>query len=113
MTFHGEEFGFPVYGHGEVGIMLLLLLPFALLVPRTRSMALLAITAVVSYVAWWFTPFQILRHLLPTLVIAAAFQGLGWPVCGHVANSNAADPCNGCASRCHHWPHCRTFALYP
>jgi hypothetical protein len=77
MTFHGEEFGFPVYGHGEVGITLLLLLPFALFVPRTRSMALLAITAVVSYVAWWFTPFQILRHLLPTLVIAAALSGIG------------------------------------
>jgi hypothetical protein len=77
MTFHGEEFGFPVYGYGEVGIMLLLLLPFALFVPRTRSMALLAITAVFSYVAWWFTPFQILRHLLPTLAIAAALSGIG------------------------------------
>jgi hypothetical protein len=77
MTFHGEEFGYPVYGHGEVGIGLLLLLPFALLGPRTRATALLAVGMAVSYLTWWLTPSHILRHLLPTLAIGAALSGIG------------------------------------
>jgi 4-amino-4-deoxy-L-arabinose transferase-like glycosyltransferase len=77
MTFHGEAFGFPVYGRGEVGIAVLLLLPLALLGPRTRATALLTVTMVVSYLVWWLTPSQILRHLLPTLAVAAALCGIG------------------------------------
>ncbi len=45
--------------------------------PRTRAMALLVVTMAVSYLAWWLTPSQILRHLLPTLAIASALSGGG------------------------------------
>ena len=78
LTFQGDQYGFPIIGHGEIGIALLMLLPLLLFVPRTRPVALLAVTAVISYVGWWFTPFQIVRHLLPTLAIVAALVGIGF-----------------------------------
>ena len=77
LTFHAEQFGFPIIGRGEIGIVLLLLLPLALFGPRNRSTAFLAVTAVVSYLGWWLTPYQIARHLLPALAIAAALSGIG------------------------------------
>jgi 4-amino-4-deoxy-L-arabinose transferase-like glycosyltransferase len=76
VTFHADEHRFLVVGRGEVG-MLLLLLPLALLAPRTRATGFLAVTMLVSYVGWVFSPFQIIRHLLPTLAIAAPLAGMG------------------------------------
>ncbi len=86
MTFHGEIYHSE--GTGDVGIGLLMLLPLALLAPRTRTLALLAVTAGVSYVGWWFSP-QITRHLLPTLAIAAALAGVGVASVGEMAASGA------------------------
>lgn len=74
MTFRGEVYH--SQGAGDVGIALLMLLPLALLGPRTRAMAFLAVTAAASFVGWWLSP-QITRHLLPTLAIAAALAGAG------------------------------------
>jgi 4-amino-4-deoxy-L-arabinose transferase-like glycosyltransferase len=88
LTFRADEQPYPVVGEGEVGIGLLLLAPVALLAPRTRAVALLAITAVVSYAGWVFTPNQIVRHLLPTLAVAAALGGIG--VAGVVSMATAS-----------------------
>lgn len=77
LTFHGDQFRFPLLGRGEIGISLLMLLPLALLGPRNRATAFLAITAFVSYAIWFLTPHQIARHLLPTLAIASALAGIG------------------------------------
>jgi hypothetical protein len=74
-----------VFPEAELGISLLLLLPLALLAPRTRATALLALTVGVSYLGWWMTP-QNPRHLLPTLAIAAVLAGIG------VATAWAARP---------------------
>jgi hypothetical protein len=35
------------------------------------------VTAVLSYVAWWITPLQVVRHLLPTLAIVVVIAGVG------------------------------------
>lgn len=86
MTFHGRDFGFPIIGRGEIGIALLMLLPLALLGPRNRATAFLAVATVASYVGWWLTPYQIARHLLPTLALAAALAGIG--VSAVVANAH-------------------------
>lgn len=77
LTFFGKDLGFPIIGRGEIGVALLMLLPFGLLAPRNRATALLGAIALGSYVTWWLTPFQITRHLLPTLAIAAAICGIG------------------------------------
>lgn len=77
LTFFGKDLGFPIVGRGEIGVALLMLLPFGLLAPRNRASALLGAVAVGSYFTWWLTPFQIARHLLPTLAITAAICGIG------------------------------------
>ncbi len=77
LTFHGRDFGFPIIGRGEIGIALLMLLPLALLGTRNRATAFLTVATVASYVGWWLTPYQIARHLLPTLALAAAMAGIG------------------------------------
>jgi hypothetical protein len=78
LTFHGRELGFPIIGRGEIGILPLMLAPLAILGPRTRATAFLAVTAIASYVGWWLTAYQIARHLLPTLAILAALCGIGF-----------------------------------
>ncbi len=77
-TFHADEHRFLTIGHGEIGILLLALLPLVLLAPRNRTLALLGVTALVSYIGWAFSPFQIIRHLLPTLALAAALVGIAF-----------------------------------
>lgn len=77
LSFHGDQLQFPLIGRGEIGISLLMLLPLALIGPRTRATAFLAIATLVSYVVWFLTPYQIARHLLPTLAIASALAGIG------------------------------------
>jgi hypothetical protein len=74
--FHAGPSRYLVIQNAEHGIALLLLLPLALLAPRTRAVTLLALTAVITYLGWWFT-LQNPRHLLPTLAIAAALAGIG------------------------------------
>jgi hypothetical protein len=74
--FHAGPSRYLVIQSAEHGIALLLLLPLALLAPRTRAVTLLALTAVITYLGWWFT-LQNPRHLLPTLAIAAALAGIG------------------------------------
>jgi len=74
MTFHGEVYH--SQGAGDIGIALLMLLPAAILSPRNRAVALLAVTTAVSYIGWWLSP-QITRQLLPTLAIAAVLVGAG------------------------------------
>ena len=75
LTFHADEHRFLVIGRGEIGILLLMLLPLVVFIPRSRGSALVGLTAVLSYVAWVFTPFQIIRHLLPTFALAAVLVG--------------------------------------
>ena len=77
LTFHGESFAFPIIGKGELGIAPLLLLPVSLFGVRRRPTLLLLLVAVIIYVAWWLSPYQIVRHLLPGLAIAAALGGSG------------------------------------
>lgn len=77
LTFAGERFAFPVVGKGEVGIASLLLIPFGLFAGLRRSTAFLVLVALLFYVAWWLTPYQISRHLLPTLAVVAALGGSG------------------------------------
>jgi 4-amino-4-deoxy-L-arabinose transferase-like glycosyltransferase len=74
MTFHGEVYH--SQGAGDIGIALLTLFPAAILSPRNRAIALLAVTTAVSYIGWWLSP-QITRQLLPTLAIAAVLVGAG------------------------------------
>ncbi len=77
MTFHADQLQFPIIGRGEIGIALLMLLPLALLGPRTRATALLAVSAVTAFLIWFFTPYQLVRHLLPTLGLLSALAGVG------------------------------------
>jgi hypothetical protein len=77
LTFDADRYGNSTLLGGDVGIVLLMVLPLALLGPRTRAMAVLALTMLVSYVGWWLTPLQNVRHLLPTLAIASALAGVG------------------------------------
>src|SRR5262249_55585855 len=77
LTFHADQLTLPVIGAGEIGVILLLLLPLVLFAPRTRATALLAVTVLLSAAAWWFTPLQLMRHLLPTLAIVCALAGAG------------------------------------
>jgi 4-amino-4-deoxy-L-arabinose transferase-like glycosyltransferase len=74
MTFQGELFN--QSGGGDIGIVLLMTLPLAVLGPRTRATAFLAISGALSYLGWAFTA-QYTRYLLPALAIAAAFAGIG------------------------------------
>jgi 4-amino-4-deoxy-L-arabinose transferase-like glycosyltransferase len=76
-TFHADEHRFLVIGRGEIGVLLLLLLPLVLLAPRSRALALVAMTGGLSYVAWALSPFQIIRHLLPVFALAAVLAGIG------------------------------------
>ncbi|MFT4041037.1 MAG: hypothetical protein QM692_22845, partial [Thermomicrobiales bacterium] len=75
-TFHADEHRFLVVGRGEIGVVLLLLLPFLLLLPRSRGVALVGVAALLSYLAWVFTPYQIIRHLLPTFALATVLVGV-------------------------------------
>jgi hypothetical protein len=77
LTFTSERFAFPVVGKGEVGVAPLLLIPIVGFAGLRRSTAFLALVALLFYVAWWLTPYQISRHLLPTLAIVAALGGSG------------------------------------
>lgn len=77
ITFHADAHRFLVIGRGEIGVLILLLLPLIFLTPRSRGFALVAIVTLLSYVSWVFTPFQIVRHLLPTLALAAVLAGAG------------------------------------
>lgn len=74
-TFHADEHRFLVIGRGEIGILLLMLIPVVMFITRSRSSALIALTAILSYVAWALTPFQIIRHLLPTFALVAVLIG--------------------------------------
>jgi hypothetical protein len=74
LTFYGEQFH--QEGTGDIGILLLLLLPLVLFAPRTRAVAFLAVTAGISFVGWAITA-QLTRYLLPTLGLAAALAGIG------------------------------------
>ena len=74
LTFHGEVF--QQSGGNDVGIVILLLLPLALLAPRTRSLAFLAATLGLSCLAWAFTA-QYTRYMVPMLALAAALTGIG------------------------------------
>ena len=77
LTFDINQLRYTTLTISPIGIAPLLLLPLALLGPRTRATALLAVTAVVSYVGWWVTPLQVVRHLLPTLAVVAVLVGVG------------------------------------
>ena len=77
LTFHAESFLWASLETSPIGIALLMLLPLALFAPRTRATALLTLTLVLSYVGWWFSLNQIVRHLMPTLAIAAVLAGIG------------------------------------
>ncbi len=77
LTFYGENFAFPILGKGELGIASLLLLPVSLFGIRRRPTLLLLVVAAIIYVAWWLSPYQIARHLLPGLAIAAVLGGTG------------------------------------
>lgn len=77
ITFHADQLQFPIIGRGEIGIALLMLLPLALIGPRTRPTALLAISAIVAFLIWFSTPYQIVRHLLPTLGLLSVLAGIG------------------------------------
>jgi hypothetical protein len=74
LTFQGERFNYE--GAGDIGILLLMTLPLALLRPRTRSTLFLILTVGMSYLGWAFTA-QMTRYLLPTLALAAALAGIG------------------------------------
>ncbi len=74
LTFRGEAF--QQSGGSDVGLVLLLLLPVVLLVPRNRSLAFLALTIGLSYLGWAFTA-QYTRYLLPVLALASALAGIG------------------------------------
>lgn len=77
LTFAGERSAFPVIGRGEIGLTPLLLLPISLFGIRRRPVLLLLIVAAITYIVWWFSPYQIDRHLLPVLAIVAALGGSG------------------------------------
>lgn len=77
LTFQGKDLGFPVIGRGEIGVALLMLLPLVIFAPRTRATAMVGLVTLVSFIGWWATPFQIARHLLPTLALASALVGAG------------------------------------
>jgi len=77
LTFQGKELGFPVIGRGEIGVALLMLLPLVYFAPRCRATAMVAVVMLASIAGWWATPFQIARHLLPSLALASALVGAG------------------------------------
>lgn len=77
LTFHGDKFAYPIIGRGEIGVVPLLLVPISLFGFFRRPTLLLAIVAAITYVAWWLSPYQIARHLLPVLAIVAALGGSG------------------------------------
>jgi hypothetical protein len=77
LTFHADQFGVPSIDVGPIGFALLLLLPLAFLGPRPRSVVFLAVSVLVAFVGWWFTPLQVSRHLLPALALAAVLCGIG------------------------------------
>ena len=77
LTFHADQFGVPSIDVGPVGFALLLLLPLAFLGPRPRAVVFLAVSVLVAFVSWWFSPLQVGRHLLPALALAAVLCGIG------------------------------------
>jgi hypothetical protein len=77
LTFDINQLNYTTLSISPIGVAPLLVLPLALLGPRTRAMAVLAVTTVLSYVAWWVTPLQVVRHLLPTLALVAVLAGVG------------------------------------
>lgn len=78
LTFESGLYPNSTIGPGEIGILLLLMAPLAILGLRNRSALFLAVTALVSYLVWWLTPLQITRHVLPTLAVGAALAGAGF-----------------------------------
>ena len=77
LTFQGKDFGFPIIGRGEIGVALLMLLPLVYYAPRTRTTAVLSVLSIASLIGWWLSPYQVVRHLLPTLALAAAVVAAG------------------------------------
>jgi hypothetical protein len=74
LTFAGGRFN--QTGAGDIGVLLLIILPLAMLAPRTRNTAFLGVATGVSYLGWALTA-QYTRYLLPTLALAAALAGIG------------------------------------
>jgi 4-amino-4-deoxy-L-arabinose transferase-like glycosyltransferase len=77
LTFQGKDLGFPIIGRGEIGVALLMLLPLVFFAPRTRTTAMLGILGIVSFIGWWASPYQIVRHLIPTLALVSALVAAG------------------------------------
>lgn len=89
LTFQGENFAYPIIGKGELGIAPLLLLPASLAGIRRRPTLMLMVVAAIIYVAWWLSPYQIVRHLLPCLAIVAALGGSGLATLVEASHSTA------------------------
>lgn len=77
VTFWADRFPDFSLGGGDIGLLLPLLIPFAIAARQNRRMALLWVTALITYLAWWATPLQITRHLAPTLAVLAMLAGCG------------------------------------
>jgi hypothetical protein len=74
LAFNGARFS--EAGAGDIGVLLLLLLPLVIFAPRTRAVAFIAVTVVISFLAWALIT-QATRHALPVLALAAALAGIG------------------------------------
>ncbi len=74
LAFNGARFS--EAGAGDIGILLLLLLPLVVFAPRTRAIAFLVVTVVISFLAWALIT-QATRHGLSVLALAAALSGIG------------------------------------
>ena len=74
LAFNGARFS--EAGAGDIGLLLLLLLPLVIFAPRTRAIAFLAVTVVISFLAWALIT-QATRHGLSVLALAAALSGIG------------------------------------
>ena len=77
IAFASDKYPDQAISSGDLGIILPLLIPFVLLIPRTRSSLLIALSVGVSYAGWWLSPLQATRHLLPTLAFLAILVGAG------------------------------------
>jgi hypothetical protein len=74
LAFNGARFS--EAGAGDIGILLVLLLPLVVFAPRTRAIAFLVVTVVISFLAWAVIT-QATRHALSILALAAALTGIG------------------------------------
>jgi len=73
-TFQGERFA--EIGMGLFGILPLMTLPALLFVPRTRTVAFVAVAALIGYLGWALSV-QYLRYGLPVLALTCALLGAG------------------------------------